>query len=252
MTKKSASGDGQAPHGQDPRSVSRGPKVRVKTARRRTISSTRWLQRQLNDPYVAAAKREGYRSRAAFKLLELNERFGFLKGARKVVDLGAAPGGWTQVVRQVCGPQAKVVGIDLLEVAPIEGADLIQFDFMAETAEHELISRLDGKADVVLSDMAAATTGHRQTDHLRTMALCEAAFHFAVKVLSPGGSFVAKVLRGGTEDQLLAGVKQNFRVVKHAKPPASRSESTETYIVATGFKGRNDDASGEDAAGLTG
>lgn len=241
MTKKSSTGGGSGGTRSDPRSVSRGPKVRVKTARRRNTSSTRWLQRQLNDPYVAAAKREGYRSRAAYKLLELNERFEFLQHAKRVVDLGAAPGGWTQVVREICGPAVKVVGIDLLEVEPIEGARIIKLDFMAENAERELIALLEGPADVVLSDMAAASTGHQQTDHMRTMALCEAAFEFAIKVLAPGGAFVAKVLRGGTEDHLLVQMKKNFRITKHAKPPASRADSTESYIVALGFKGLGED-----------
>ncbi len=220
----------------DPRSVARGPKVRVKTARKRSTSSVRWLQRQLNDPYVAAAKREGYRSRAAYKLIEMNEKYGFLKGARRVVDLGAAPGGWTQVVAELC-PGARIVGIDLLEVAPIPGADIITMDFMAPEAEERLIAMLDGQADVVLSDMAATTTGHRQTDHLRTMALVETALDFAIKVLAPDGSFVAKVLRGGTENEILTVMKRHFRTVRHVKPPASRPDSTEMYVIAQGFKG---------------
>jgi 23S rRNA (uridine2552-2'-O)-methyltransferase len=248
MTRKSSTG-GAGGSRADPRSVSRGPKVRVKTARRRNTSSTRWLQRQLNDPYVAAAKREGYRSRAAYKLLELNERFGFLKNAARVVDLGAAPGGWTQVVREACGPTTKIVGIDLLEVEPVEGAKIIKLDFLAENAERELITLLEGPADVVLSDMAAASTGHQQTDHMRTMALCEAAFLFAIKVLAPGGAFVAKVLRGGTEDRLLMQMKQQFRVTKHAKPPASRADSTESYIIALGFKGAGAEKASEPAPG---
>lgn len=247
MTKKTSSSGGSDGSRQDPRSVSRGPKVRVKTARRRNTSSTRWLQRQLNDPYVAAAKREGYRSRAAYKLLELDERFGFLKDAKRVVDLGSAPGGWAQVVRQISGPATKVVGIDLLEVEPIEGARIIKLDFMADNAEEALIDLLEGPADVVLSDMANAAMGHQQTDHMRTMALCEAAFLFAIKVLAPGGTFVAKVLRGGTEDRLLVAMKKQFRVTKHAKPPASRADSTESYIVAMGFKGLEaEDAQGAD------
>ncbi len=221
----------------DPKSIARGPKVRVRTAKKRTAASTRWLERQLNDPYVAAAKRQGYRSRAAYKLLEINDKFGFLRGARRVVDLGAAPGGWTQVVGEVCGPAARVVGIDLLEVAPIPGAEIIKLDFLKPEAEDRLIVLLGGPADVVLSDMAASTTGHKQTDHLRTMALVEAAYHFACKVLAPGGTFVAKVLRGGTEGELLTQLKQRFRSVKHMKPPASRSGSTEMYVVAQGFKG---------------
>ncbi len=246
MSKSDGSSKGGGTSRLDPRGVARGGKVRVKTARRRKTSSTRWLQRQLNDPYVAAARREGYRSRAAFKLLELNERFGFLKGARRIVDLGAAPGGWTQVVREISGSGVQVVGIDLLEVQPITGAEFIQLDFMADHAEQELISRLGGEADVVLSDMAASSTGHKQTDHLRTMGLCEAAFDFAIRILRPDGAFVAKVLRGGAEDNLLQGIKLHFKTVKHAKPPASRAESTETYIVATGFKGRPDGENSKD------
>lgn len=220
----------------DPRSVARGPKVRLKTARKRSNSSARWLQRQLNDPYVAAAKREGYRSRAAYKLIEMNEKHGFLKGARRIVDLGAAPGGWTQVVAELC-PDARIIGIDLLEVEPVRGAEIITLDFMAPEAEERLMAMLDGPADVVLSDMAAATTGHRQTDHLRTMGLVETALDFAIKVLAPGGSFVAKVLRGGTENEILNVMKRHFRTVRHVKPPASRSDSTEMYVIAQGFKG---------------
>ncbi|MEX1147800.1 MAG: RlmE family RNA methyltransferase [Sphingomonadales bacterium] len=230
---------GGKPHGRarrDPKSVARGPKVRVKTARNRTVSSTRWLQRQLNDPYVAAARQEGYRSRAAFKLIEINDKFSLLKGACRVVDLGAAPGGWTQVVVESTGGQARVVGIDLLEVDALPGATMLTMDFLAHEAEQRLMAELDGPADVVLSDMAATTTGHRQTDHLRTMALCEAAFDFACKVLRPGGNFVAKVLRGGTEGGLLDAMKQRFTTVRHVKPPASRSGSTEMYVVGLGFK----------------
>lgn len=221
----------------DPKSVGRGPKVRVKSARGRTVSSARWLQRQLNDPYVAAARQAGYRSRAAFKLIEMNEKFPLLKGARRIVDLGAAPGGWTQVVTELCGSETRVVGIDLLEVEAVPGATFIALDFLAPEAEDRLLAELDGPADVVLSDMAAATTGHKQTDHLRTMALCEAALDFAKKVLRPGGSFVAKVLRGGTENTLLDDLKQHFSSVRHMKPPASRSESTEMYVIGLGFKG---------------
>jgi 23S rRNA (uridine2552-2'-O)-methyltransferase len=210
--------------------------VRVKTARGRTVSSARWLQRQLNDPYVAAARQEGYRSRAAYKLIEMNEKYGFLKGARRVVDLGAAPGGWTQVVTEICGPGTSIVGIDLLEVEAVPGAVMIQMDFLNEAAEDRLLAEMDGPADVVLSDMAAVTTGHKQTDHLRTMALCEAALDFAKKVLKPGGSFVAKVLRGGTEGTLLDEMKKRFKTVKHMKPPASRSGSTEMYVIGMGFR----------------
>lgn len=210
---------------------------RVRTARGRTASSTRWLERQLNDPYVKQAKAEGYRSRAAYKLLELDERFGLLKGVRRVVDLGIAPGGWSQVVRKRV-PAAAVVGIDLLETEPLEGVTILQMDFMADAAPQLLEDALDGPPDLVLSDMAANTVGHKQTDHLRTMGLVEAAAHFAVDVLADGGAFVAKVLAGGTDSELLALLKQHFRTVKHAKPPASRKGSSEWYVVAQGFKGR--------------
>lgn len=210
---------------------------RVKTARRRTASSTRWLERQLNDPYVRQAKAEGYRSRAAYKLIELDDRFSLLKGVRRVVDLGIAPGGWSQVVRQRA-PQAGVAGIDLLETEPIEGVAILQMDFMADEAPAALETALGGAPDLVLSDMAANTVGHKQTDHLRTMGLVEAAAHFAVETLEEGGGFVAKVLAGGTDAELLALLKQHFRTVKHAKPPASRKGSSEWYVIAQGFKGR--------------
>jgi len=215
--------------------MSSGPKQRVRTAKGRKIGSTRWLERQLNDPYVKRAKAEGYRSRAAYKLIELDERFGFLKGVKRVVDLGIAPGGWTQVVRQKT-PQAMVVGIDLLPTDPIEGANILQMDFMDEAAPERLKEALGGDADLVLSDMAANTVGHPQTDHLRTMALVEAALHFAVEVLRPGGAFVAKVLAGGADAALVAELKRRFSEVKHAKPPASRKGSSEWYVVAKGFK----------------
>lgn len=210
---------------------------RVKTARKRTASSTRWLERQLNDPYVRKAKAEGYRSRAAYKLIELDERFGLLKGARRVVDLGVAPGGWTQVVRKQV-PQAAIVGIDLLPTDPIEGATLLQMDFMDDAAPALLSEALGGDADLVLSDMAANTVGHAQTDHLRTMGLVEAAALFAGDVLRPGGAFVAKVLAGGADHDLVAMLKRMFTTVKHAKPPASRKDSSEWYVIAQGFKGR--------------
>jgi 23S rRNA (uridine2552-2'-O)-methyltransferase len=222
--------------------MSRGPggsggglRTRVKTARGRKIGSTRWLERQLNDPYVKRAKAEGYRSRAAYKLIELDERFGFLKGARRVIDLGIAPGGWTQVVRQRL-PQAAVVGIDLLPTDPIEGATILQLDFMDDSAPDRLKQALGGPADLVLSDMAANTVGHPQTDHLRTMGLVEAALDFAADVLQPGGAFVAKVLAGGADAGLVAQLKRLFATVKHAKPPASRKGSSEWYVVAQGFK----------------
>jgi 23S rRNA (uridine2552-2'-O)-methyltransferase len=212
------------------------PGRRVKTARGRTASSTRWLERQLNDPYVKQAKAEGYRSRAAYKLIELNERFALLKGVHRVVDLGIAPGGWSQVVRKRA-PKAAVVGIDLLPSEPIDGVTILQMDFMAEDAPAALAEVLGGPPDLVLSDMAANTVGHKQTDHLRTMGLVEAAAWFAVENLAPGGAFVAKVLAGGTDTELLALLKQHFRTVKHAKPPASRKGSSEWYVVAQGFKG---------------
>ena len=215
-----------------------GLRQRVKTAKGRKVSSTRWLERQLNDPYVKRAKAEGYRSRAAYKLLELDERFGLLKGLRAVVDLGIAPGGWSQVVRRRA-PAAKVAGIDLLPTDPIDGAEIFEMDFMDEAAPERLKEALGGPADLVLSDMAANTVGHKQTDHLRTMGLVEAAAWFAVDTLEEGGAFVAKVLAGGTDKDLLDLLKKHFRTVKHAKPPASRKGSSEWYVVAQGFKGRD-------------
>ena len=210
--------------------------TRVKTAKKRTASSTRWLQRQLNDPYVKQAKAEGYRSRAAYKLIELDEKFGLLNGVTRVVDLGIAPGGWSQVVRKV-KPKAHVVGIDLLEVEPIEGVTIFQMDFMDDEAPRALEEALGGKAELVMSDMAANTVGHKQTDHLRTMGLVEAGAWFAIENLAPGGTFLAKVLAGGTDNDLLTLLKQHFRTVKHAKPPASRKGSSEWYVIAQGFKG---------------
>jgi 23S rRNA (uridine2552-2'-O)-methyltransferase len=209
---------------------------RLKTAKGRKVSSTRWLERQLNDPYVKRARAENYRSRAAYKLLELDERFGLLKGVRSVVDLGVAPGGWSQVVRRR-SPQAKIVGIDLLPTDPIEGVTMLHMDFMDEDAPERLGQALDGPADLVLSDMAANTVGHPQTDHLRTMALVEAGLEFAREVLRPGGAYVAKVLAGGADSNLVAALKRHFASVKHAKPPASRKGSSEWYVVAQGFKG---------------
>jgi 23S rRNA (uridine2552-2'-O)-methyltransferase len=212
-----------------------GGKTRVKTARGRTAASQRWLERQLNDPYVRRAKAEGYRSRAAYKLLELDERFQFLKGARRVVDLGIAPGGWAQVVRRRV-PNAGVVGIDLLPVDPLDGVQIFEMDFMDDAAPAALIEALGGAPDLVLSDMAANTVGHPQTDALRTMALVETALAFAVDVLVPGGTFVAKVFAGGADAQLVAEMKRNFTSVKHAKPPASRKGSVEWFVVAQGRK----------------
>ncbi|WP_066482149.1 MULTISPECIES: RlmE family RNA methyltransferase [unclassified Sphingomonas] len=220
------------------RNIGRPGHQRVRTARGRSAQSTRWLERQLNDPYVRRAKAEGYRSRAAYKLIELDERFGLLKGARRVVDLGIAPGGWAQVVRKQV-PQAAIVGIDLLPVDPIDGVTILQMDFLSDRAVELLVEALGGPADIVLSDMAANTVGHPQTDHLRTMALVEAGSDFACDVLRPGGAFVAKVLAGGADNTLVAGLKRNFATVKHAKPPASRKDSSEWYVIAQGFKGRS-------------
>jgi 23S rRNA (uridine2552-2'-O)-methyltransferase len=209
----------------------------VRTARGRSVSSNRWLERQLNDPYVRRAKAENYRSRAAYKLLELDERFGLLKGVKAVVDLGIAPGGWSQVVsRRV--PGAKIVGIDLLPTDPLDGVAILQMDFMDDAAPARLREALGAEPDLVLSDMAANTVGHSRTDHLRTMGLVEAALQFAVETLRPGGAFVAKVLAGGADSELVAELKRHFTAVKHAKPPASRKESSEWYVVAKGFKGR--------------
>jgi len=219
----------------------RGLHNRVKTAKGRKTSSKMWLERQLNDPYVAEAKARGYRSRAAFKLLELDSMFGLLKKGARVVDLGAAPGGWTQVAVDAVGagkgPKGgQVVAIDIQGMDPVQGATVILQDFMDPDAPDRIKDALTGPADLVLSDMAAPATGHRQTDHLRIMGLCEAAFDFACEVLAPGGAFVAKVLKGGTENELLAQMKRRFAVVKHAKPPASRADSAESYVVATGFR----------------
>lgn len=210
---------------------------RLKSNKKRKQSSQLWLERQLNDPYVKRAKADGYRSRAAYKLIELDEKFHLLKSASRVVDLGIAPGGWAQVVRKMV-PRAGIVGIDLLETEPLEGVTILQMDFMDPKAPAMLTAALDGPPDLVLSDMAANTVGHKQTDHLRTMALVEAGAWFAVDVLEEGGAFVAKVLAGGTDTELLAYLKTHFRTVKHAKPPASRKGSSEWYVVAEGFKGR--------------
>ncbi len=216
-------------------------KVRVKTSKGRKIGSTLWLQRQLNDPYVARAKAEGYRSRAAYKLSELNERYKLLRKGMRVVDLGAAPGGWSQVAVPIVGSTAEkplVVAIDYLDMDPIDGVILFKKDFTDDDAPQLLIDALGGhKADLVLSDMAAPTTGHKATDHLRIMHLVEIAADFAVQVLAPGGAFVAKVFQGGTEHELLALLKRHFATTLHAKPPASRAGSAETYLVAKGFKG---------------
>ena len=214
----------------------RDPGERLRTAKKRTTSSARWLTRQLNDPYVKKAKADGYRSRAAYKLIELDEKFDLLKGVTRAVDLGIAPGGWSQVLR-LKAPKAKVVGIDLLETDPIEGVTIFQMDFMADEAPAALEGALEGAPDLVRSDMAANTVGHKQTDHLRTMGLVETAADFAIQTLAPGGNFVAKVLAGGTDAELLALLKRHFTSVKHAKPPASRKDSSEWYVIAKGFKG---------------
>jgi 23S rRNA (uridine2552-2'-O)-methyltransferase len=208
--------------------------VRLKNARKLAPSSQRWLARQLNDPYVQAAKTQGFRSRAAFKLLELDDKYGLIKKGALVVDLGAAPGGWSQVA--LLRGAAKVVGIDLLPVSPVTGAELIEGDFTAEGMDKKLIGMLGGKADLVLSDMAPNTTGHVATDHIRIMALADMALAFAAEVLVPGGAFVAKLFQGGAERDMLNTLKLRFRTVRHAKPPASRKDSKEMYVVATGFR----------------
>ena len=217
----------------------RGLHQRVRTARGRSVSSNRWLERQLNDPYVRRAKAENYRSRAAYKLLELDERFGLLKGVKAVVDLGIAPGGWSQVVARRA-PGARIAGIDLLPTDPIDGVTILQMDFMDDAAPARLREALGGAPDLILSDMAANTVGHARTDHLRTMGLVEAGLQFAVETLRPGGAFVAKVLAGGADSNLVGELKRHFATVKHAKPPASRKESSEWYVVAQGFKGRGE------------
>jgi 23S rRNA (uridine2552-2'-O)-methyltransferase len=219
----------------------RNLKQRVKTANKRSLSSQKWLERQLNDPYVARAKREGYRSRAAYKLLEIDEKYKILKPGQRVVDLGAAPGGWSQIAAKVVGAKGKVVGIDLLPIDPMPGVEFIELDFLDESAPGRLIDMLGGPADVVMSDMAANTTGHKKTDHLRIIGLAEAAIYFAREILAPGGAFIAKVFQGGTENQLLADLKRDFAVVRHVKPAASRADSAELYVMATGFRGRADE-----------
>ena len=220
-------------------------RVRVKTAKGRRLSSTRWLERQLNDPYVLAARREGFRGRAAYKIRELDDKYRFLVPGARVVDLGCAPGGWLQVAvdrvnalgRRSGKRVGRVLGVDLQQVEPLPGAEVHVLDFLADGADAQVREWLDGRADVVMSDMAAASSGHRQTDHLRIIALCEAAAEFAFDVLEEGGTFVAKVLAGGTEADLQARLKQRFRKVANVKPPASRADSAEKYVVATGFRG---------------
>jgi 23S rRNA (uridine2552-2'-O)-methyltransferase len=212
-------------------------KVRVKD-KRKSQSSRKWLERQLNDPYVARAKRDGYRSRAAFKLIEIDDKHRLFKPGGLVADLGAAPGGWSQVAQKRVGASGRVVGIDILEMDEIPGVEFATIDFLDPAAPDKLKAMLGGPADVVLSDMAANATGHRQTDHLKIMALVEAAAEFAGEVLKPGGAFLAKVIQGGTEGALLAQLKRDFTTVKHVKPAASRSDSAELYVLATGFRGR--------------
>jgi 23S rRNA (uridine2552-2'-O)-methyltransferase len=212
-------------------------KQRVKTGRGRTASQKRWLERQLNDPYVARAKREGYRSRAAFKLIEIDERFKLLKPGQRIVDLGAAPGGWSQVAAKIVGGSGRIVGIDLLEIEPMTGVEFITLDFLDPKAPEILTDLLGGPADLVLSDMAANTTGHKQTDHLRIIGLAETAAEFAREILAPGGSYLAKVFQGGTEGTLLADLKRDFAAVRHVKPNASRADSSELYVLATGYRG---------------
>lgn len=220
----------------------RGKFTRVKTAKKRKSSSTRWLMRQLNDPYVAKSKLDGYRSRAAYKLIEINDKFRILSQGINVVDLGAAPGGWSQVAAKIIKSDSakaknKLIAIDLLPVEPLPGVTMLQKDFFEDDAKELIIEHLGGQlADVVLSDMAANTTGHSATDHIRIIDLCENAFHFALQILKPGGHFVAKIFRGGTEGELLAEVKKNFTTVKHFKPNSSRKESSEFYLIALGKK----------------
>lgn len=248
MSSKSGSGKGKAPGaakkgGGSLRSLggTRPMNVRLKTARKRTPSSQRWLERQLNDPYVVAAKQSGYRSRAAFKLTEIDDKYHFLKPGMRVIDLGAAPGGWSQVAADrvaAADGKGQVVAIDYLAFDSIPGVEIVQLDFMDDSAPEKLKALLrGGRADVVLSDMAAPTTGHARTDHLRIMGLAEAAIAFAVEVLEPGGAFLCKVFQGGTERELLDLLKKSFAVVRHIKPPASRADSVELYVLATGFRG---------------
>lgn len=249
---KKTSGTGGSGDGSGKKNSGRGQRdlrVRVKTARGRKLSSTLWLERQLNDPYVQRAKAEGYRGRAAFKISEIDDKFRFLVPGARVVDLGCAPGGWCQIAARrvnALGEKAgkkigTILGIDLQEVEPIAGCELHVLDFLEDDAEQRVKDWLGGQADVVMSDMAAASSGHKQTDHIRIMALCEAAAYFSFDVLSPGGTFVAKVLAGGAEGDLQKVLKKNFTKVQHFKPGASRSDSSEKFVVATGFRGIEQD-----------
>jgi 23S rRNA (uridine2552-2'-O)-methyltransferase len=228
----------RSPGGKTPPSAVRNAAVRVRGARRRKPSSTAWLSRQLNDPYVAEARRLGYRSRAAFKLIGLDDRFRLLLPGRLVVDLGCAPGGWTQVALERVGARGKIIGVDLAETSPIPGATILRADIHDPNVTAVIKAELGDMADIVLSDMAPSTTGHAATDHLRILALAEAAFSVATEVLRPGGIFVAKVFKGGAEGALLTELKQGFTELRHAKPPASRAQSSETYVIADGFCGR--------------
>ena len=228
-SRRSAGGRGARPTG-------RQLHTRVKTAKGRKLSSKLWLERQLNDPYVAEAKARGYRSRAAFKLLQIDEKHGILPKQGRVVDLGAAPGGWTQVALERCGPKGQVVAVDIQEMEPLEGAVVLKLDFLEEGADEAVKAALGGAADLVMSDMAAPATGHAKTDHLRIMMLAETALHFALQVLAPGGAFLAKVLQGGSEKGLLEDLRRHFAQVRHVKPEASRKDSAELYVLATGFR----------------
>ena len=214
--------------------------ARLKDEKRRKLSSRTWLERQISDPYVMRAKREGLRSRAAYKLAEIDDKYRVLKPGARVVDLGAAPGGWSEIAAKHVGTRGRVIALDILDMKPIAGVEFLQLDFLEDKAPALLKAALGGKADVVLSDMAANTTGHRQTDHLRIMALAEAAAMFAREVLAGGGTFLCKVLQGGTEAALLSELKRDFESVKHVKPPASRSDSAELYLLGRGFRGRTE------------
>jgi len=223
----------------------RALKTRVKTARKRSLASTLWLERQLNDPYVAKARRDGYRSRAAYKLIEIDDKYRLLKPGERIVDLGAAPGGWSQVAAaRTRDGGARVIALDLKDMDPIDGVEFRRMDFHDPDAPERLRELLGGPADGVLSDMAANATGHRKTDHLRIVGLAELAADFALEVLAPGGFFLAKVLQGGAEGDLLARLKRAFALVRHVKPKASRSDSAELYLLATGFRGRSPEAAG--------
>ena len=244
MAKKGGGGEGQGSRGH------RVERVRVKTARGRRSSSTRWLQRQLNDPYVQRAKKEGFRSRSTFKLIEMDDKFDFLKPGMRVVDLGCAPGGWCDIAArrvQSNSDNPLVVGIDYLGMDPLPGVTVLLKDFLDDDAPHMLMDALGGhQPDIVLSDMAAPTTGHKQTDHLRTVHLFEVAAHFAQENLRPGGCFLSKVFKGGTEQAMLAQLKKDYKEIHHIKPPASRKESPEMYVFAKGFRGRQDEDQGEE------